>query len=518
MRIQEKIDVSGFVAWIVILGCYSVLASAGVFVFNSPDETAYAFIIDRVAHGLSFTLSDSLVQDFPWLHPRSFVSTFEGIVPVGFPMWSIILALFARVSNLVLTMWIGSVFLSTAFWPWYQMLRARVTRHAALFAASATMLAPPLVLYGNRTLFPNFALLTAILWVTWWLDYLVERRVFAFRMWFGWTMVAMLALFIRPVEAIWIVPIWMIWLRHASKRVWPSLIFGVCAMVVAYGLFQAHVYGSWFKTGYQLHDIATSSAIVSAGVADHVAGFNQLLPYGFHPRHIWLNIRVFFLQRLWPWTFILVVGIWIVRKRITRAWLLAIGWSVVVLFGVYGSGLYRDHVRMDAFTWGNSFLRYLLPYWFLLGWVWAELLHMMGRKSRGKRFMAYAASVALVVFGVVAVLYPLVLHDDESVLSVRREVLRYAQIRSVALAIFSSKDVILSDRSDKIFFPLIHTATPVPTMKEVRRLLQNEKDRRIGLFAQTLSQDQERVWAEAGIRLQPWRSFGRETLYLLTLL
>jgi hypothetical protein len=164
---------------------------------------------------------------------------------------------------------------------------------------------------------------------------------------------------------------------------------------------------------------------------------------------------------------------------------------------------------VGAVTIGNSFLRYLLPVAVLVS-VSVAYLH-----ERARGYLPAAAGmtffcVALSLFGV----YRAVNGDDESLLATRPELERYEDVRVAAGEWFGAQDVIISERSDKIFFPEYRAVSPMPRGEEVGRLV-NAKEIQVGLYVRPLSQKEKDKWRKYGVEPVELASYARERLYLL---
>jgi hypothetical protein len=105
--------------------------------------------------------------------------------------------------------------------------------------------------------------------------------------------------------------------------------------------------------------------------------------------------------------------------------------------------------------------------------------------------------------------------DNEGLIATRGELVRYQDIRRQAAEHFGPTDLILSERSDKVFFPDHRTAL-IPANLEVARLVKAHPEVRVGLFARPLSQSQADAWRKAGFEPNELLVSGREKLYLLS--
>ena len=111
-------------------------------------------------------------------------------------------------------------------------------------------------------------------------------------------------------------------------------------------------------------------------------------------------------------------------------------------------------------TIANSFLRYFLPIGPLCGWAFAFLWRRFAAVPQW-RTLGIVLAIFLSVFGV----YRAYFADDEGIWPTQQAVAEYTTIRTAAGRWFGPGDVILSDRSDKIFFPSFRAVSPVPPIE-----------------------------------------------------
>ena len=518
----------------ICMAIYSVLPSTMSGVYASPDETAHAVMTEDIARYARVSRPDAQVFDFPWLHPRSWVSVGSTIVPVGFLGWSVFLVPWYWVFGPKGLPWVGALVLVSGMWPFFHLVRDRLgvdKRRASIGALLATIVAwtfPSFIVYGNRGLFPNGPLLVFFLWACWLLA-LLRKTELSSRLrlatWIAAAVCIALTLTIRPVELVWMFPwwVWLGWGLRPSKR---EVIYGLLVFLITIlpaTVLAAKAYGGWFIVGYWLHDrvipplVAFSPEVLVNSVEKEVSR----LPYGFHPRHMWWNVWSFFFKRLWLWTIpttaLLVMGVYsfwrhhraerlrvIIRDLLP--FLLA-AWTGLYLLVIYGSGLYTDHIRIGAIAIANSFLRYTLPVACMIG-VAIGLWYVRATRD----WMRVGAVVMTVIF-VGGGIYQAGFADDEGIWRTRTELIRYAEIRETTIKNFESSAVIFSERSDKVSFPWRRAVSPMPSAVDMARLARLNID--VGLFARPLSQEQKDRWRQVGFDVQEVGSFGRERLYKL---
>lgn len=507
---------------ILLAGLGFVLPTVKSLVLASPDETAAYIISSRISNRQTAAIAEPLAEAFPWLHPRSWVSQGQYIVPVGFFGWPWFLSFF-RTMGTKIPLFIGTLIVLSGAYPLYCLLSV-FGKKGAFLGTMVFLTFPPFLLYANRSLFANGAMLAGFLWSVFLLKHLQGRELVGKK---DHALILLTALVIgltaavRPVEMLWILP-WLVWagqgVRYTKKQLtW--FISGFILVLVPLAFQALLTYGNPMLTGYQLADNPLPFEVrsTSPGMAPAAARFDHFLPYGFHPRNILWNIRSFFLSYLWAWMvplgifFILSFKTWkrpkTWRDFLHPTWLSL--WSALVLLVIYGSGLYMDNIRVGAVTIGNSFLRYTLP---LVVAVAVAVAYSWKRVAKNNKlaipFMLFV--VLLSAFGI----YKGMNGDDESILVTRPELERYAEVRASAKQWFSAKDIILSERSDKIFFPAFKTVSPLPPQSEIGRLV-NTVDAQVGLYVRPISQKEKDAWKKFGVDVIELDSFAREKLYLL---
>lgn len=501
------------IMWAAVLLCgaaYLILPSVGTTVFLSPDETAVAVAARSQVETGSFATTVELVKTVPWLHPRSFVAQNDRIIPVGFLGMPALISLVVRVAgDTGMALFTPCLVLLTVI-PLWSLARAW-GRAAQLSVAVAWMTFPTVILYANRGLFPNLPVVCLTVWVVWLLvrfqhlaGYAIAGSLFG------------LAASIRPTEVPWM----MLWCtvafvvatRGQSTRM-RLLRFGsflIPCMIVT-GLMAwvgRETYGSWFSAGYQLRDPAAPSIEVAPTVTPP-ASVLETWPFGFHPRNVWFNVKSYLLWYLAPWAVLSVVALGMLWRDTKRS---LVGVAVATagfLALLYGQGLYQDHVRVQNVSLANSFLRYMLPLVPLAVFGLGYLVSRLVRISR----VGVAASMTLVIGVVVFGVWTATIRDDEGIMANRTELFRYAAIRAESQELLDPYAVVLSDRSDKIFFPTFVAASPLPSVDRIRTLL-TDAHVPVALFIRSVTDEQLDTWRASGVDLAALLTAGNETLYL----
>jgi len=506
----------------------SVLPSLNLTVFSSPDETAAFLVSERLAHQQPVVVAEPLAEFFSWLHPRSWISQSKSIAPVGFLGWSWFLS-FIGIFGSLLIPWAASIITASGVVPLFLLLKSRFGRGAAVMGSLVYATFPTIVFYTNRSLFSNGAFITFGLWLFLLIQKLVQMEergkgsvLYRRAAYVLVGLMTALTLSFRPFEAIWFLP-WLLWMGRKlspTKGETYALTFGVLCVALPLALQANLAYGSPWLSGYLVHDNPVAQVLhLQATEQTAAQGSNVLfrfLPFGLHPRNAIWNIRHFLLEFLWPWICLFVAAtIVYVRlqrragKKLISAPIILMAWTTGILFVVYGSGLYLDNVRVGAITIGNSFLRYLVPLVPILAFATAFLWKEAIRFKYARPIIALFI-LLLCLYGP----FKAYIEDDEGLFYTRPELMRYAELRQETAKWFGEKDIILSERSDKIFFPDFRAVSPLPSPEEIGRLIK-DSGVKAALYVRPLSQKDRDSWREQGIELDDLTSSGRERLYLL---
>ncbi|MEI7512776.1 MAG: hypothetical protein WCK01_04965 [Candidatus Uhrbacteria bacterium] len=517
MHPVQKRGIWGLVAMFALLvPIYLVLPlSQGPFL-ASPDETANAEVIRQLAWYGRVAAPESLAVEFPWMHPRSFATHGANIVPVGFIGWPWVLSVF----SLILGLWIAPVLaalfgLSMAY-PLFRLLESEFGYKNAWLATLIAMTVPGMIVFGNRALFPQVGVLGFFLWSLWLLRRLkTESRTWPF------VVVGLLISFTcasRPTEMLWTLP-WLAWagwsLRPTQKQAIAALI-SFMIPILAIGVFAQIAYGGFWKSGYTMRDNVVATNLVGAihELPLQAASGSILFPFGIHPTHVAWNVLHYGFIMQWPWMIVLFIAVGFVLRHayISRSKFVAsqyvvpllAAWTGFALVAYYGHGLYSDNINGGSTTIANSFIRYLLPMSPVIGLAAAYLFRRIGK-------VAIPATIVLVLFGG----WMAFARDAEGILNTRAELMRYSSVREAAKTTFHPMDVILSERSDKIFFPAFRAVSPLPLPEQVAELSRAHAEIQIGLYVRPLAQAQADAWRTAGFEPIELGYFGREKLYLL---
>ncbi len=517
-------------------------------VWMSPDETANAVSAIVFSEKTTFKLNWDFTDQFSWAHPRSFVPLAgqAAMVPIGFLGMPLILALFAKLFGIYGVLLFTPFLVMATLWALYKSLPKDWSETVKLLCLAIWLSFPTVILYSNRSAFAQLVVVCLAIWIWWLLNPLrfslihpsLKLRVagkgdFNYLAIITAGFLCGLVGIIRPVELIWVLPVatcsyivqrtsynvvrdtWYV-IRSCLFFVVPFVLICLIGAIVGY-----KTYGQWFVSGYQVRTPVVSQAQDAVDVRDASAvSVLDVLPFEFHPRNILWNMKSYYGIFLWPWTLILIIalGLWIydmrkkekrLKKKEDQACFIALAWTAIFVLFFYGNGLYQDYFVPNRVSLGNSFLRYTLPLSIVLsiaaGYVMAKLWKHWSLKA-----LAVCLAVGLIAFGQ----WTATVRDDEGVVAVEHELARYSVIRNEAQGLDDQVDVVISDRSDKIFFPAFMAVSPMPDDKNIKDLVSSGK--KVGAFIRTQDDAGLYEWNKAGLPLKFEFTSGNESFYVIT--
>ncbi len=514
------------VVFLSALALYSFLpVFAPKAVWNSPDEMANAFFIERFATGSGLAVADSaFIRSDGLIRPRSVGVSGGLMVPGSFLGIIVIYALPVAMFGAGVLPFLTPFFTALALLAWGGILKRFLPLPAARITVILTALHPALWYYANRGLFHNVLFLDFVIFS---MFFFICQPFFAYSARVGASKplgalldgllggaTVVLALATRTFEIIWLAPLFAyLWWRYRAKVEKHTVISASAIILAAAAMFMAlsrFLFGSWLPSGY---------VVGAAGLQEEF--FSRLFPFGFSLRNIFLNSWNYAKVIFWWYTLIVGAGsAWLVIQRIrNRApkdlWLIFKIFIVVTvpLVFIYGSGQYLDTPDPSMATIGTSTVRYWLPLFVLClpfaGWV----LGIWWEKRRFYR----AAAIVLILFVVVFSLRIVFWGRGEGLVYVLRELRRYEDVRAKTIELTAESAIVISDRSDKIFFPYRHVVVGTASEETVSALPSLATIGPLYVYALKIAPDDPRIgmYGKMGFVLREEYGFGREALYSL---
>lgn len=410
--------------------------------FDSPDETATAYFVERMVDGLPVASPDAYIAAAQnRIHPRSVNIRTSALIPGGYLGFPALLAAagiwFGFGATFLITplVAVGGVVALT------YIARRFFDAQTAWLTGILGFMSPVLLYQASYPFLPNVAFASLALSGT---ALLLTAR---FRFWGG--MLVGLSLFVRPNEIIWLLPL-------AAALSWRNPVRPALGLLLGFAptfLGNAIVFGHPLATGY--HRFVGSAGSAAAPL---IYSGSLLFPFGFDSVRV---AKTILRAVLLLWWFFLpaaagLILIWKQNRRYAVAALALAAW-----FGaVYGS--YRgDALISELDSIGRAEFRYWLPVFFVFVPVVSYAIARLPRAG---------AAIASVVFVALSVYQVFFAHPD-SLLPVARRIRHYHELSSFVQDHTSPDAVIITARTDKIIFPERRVAEVVSDIGSDRELL-----------------------------------------------
>ena len=499
--------------------------------FISPDETGSAFFARAFAHTGSFRVFDGMNEWFEGvLHPRSVITDGAYLIPGSFLgltfLYGSLMKIFGSWSLTFLT----PVIVVIAMFAWNQILERWFDRRVALIASILTLFHPALWYYSARGLMPNVLFVCCAIFSVWFLTRLHPSEKPSVNLWKGKKEVFGLlaglffglALFVRLSEVYWLMPLMVALLiavrKTISARVVIFYTLGLLSVMGLVFVLNAFTYGHPLTFGYTFVSSVQPSVLVEnvSGVVLEKRSF--LLPFGFHPRAIFWHTWDYALRLFWWLTIPAFFALPIVFKDHKQKiyTLLTIGVALWLCVW-YGSWRLNDNPDPTQITIANSYVRYWLPVFVLSTPLIATSILWIAKHTRSKKQSAVlvcACILMLVGLNARSVFFA----GQDALVRVVATLEQSEQIRDRVFMIVPEESVIVTDRSDKLFFPGRHVLVPLRsdrTYAAIPRILTRVPVYYYGITLppEDLTYLNQRKFASLGLQITFMESFGVESLY-----
>ncbi|MBI4240037.1 hypothetical protein HY620_03545 [Candidatus Uhrbacteria bacterium] len=500
---------------IIFFLVYSFLSfsswSGSTIKFNSPDETANYYFARQIALTGNPWYEEPLLDASKGLvHPRSMTVAGSNVVPVSFLGMVYIYGGLANFFGVGILPYLTPFFAVVGVGFFALFLAQFFSRRIALLSSLLLFIHPAYWYNASRAMLPN-VLFIDILIIGCALTAVALKKIYQAKdtsvkpVW--WYLCLILgglgigtALSIRLSESLWVMGVFILVMAYGTLRRYISIRSGIGVSIgIAVPLLlllatNNHVYGNPMIFGYQTIDFQPSAVAfektVAAGQTRDIGSFfhwlsstltpfiQYILPFGFAPRTFLGQFQDYFAQMFW-WTVpFLLLGVGSFAAQFVRA--RSKGFGVQTFYGIcvlavsawliifYGSWTVHDNVAKEV-TIGNSYVRYWLPMFvFSLPFVAYGFFFLASRASRG---FVRSSVLTLCIATYCFFSFQLVLWQAPEGLFHTVRYLRenFSKLDSVSKSVPASA-IIISQRSDKIFFPEFKVASSFETFSEAALL------------------------------------------------
>jgi len=459
--------------------------------FTWPDETANYYFINNYINDSSFKsavpandIAEGLVK------PRSFNVVDSALVPGSFLGFLLIYGIIGKIIGLSLINYLTPLLAVIAGIYFYKIILRIFNPQIAFLSGLLFFINPAWWYYANLTMLPNIAFISLIIIGCYFLLKInISKPESASLFVILSAVLISLALTIRTNEFLWVLGLVALLIIVNYQRIkW----YYVILFMIFFGLtflpvltYNQLTYGDYLSFGYLRLD--QGSDLVSQlpsefKIADKSPVYNLFkfltLPFGFHSDNFLNNIYSYFIELFW-WLFVpAMIGLACLLKKIKKpSYLiyfiayLAISWYLILY---YGSWNFSDPFTLELNKIGLSYVRYFLPIYILSLPLVALFINRISTVIKRQPMKIIFNSVFVISFVMLSfnVVY---LSGNDNLQKVKQSINEYNQLNQRIVKVTEDKAIIISQRSDKIFFP-------------ERQVISKWQEQDIGKWSQLISQ------------------------------
>ncbi|MBU1164105.1 glycosyltransferase family 39 protein [Patescibacteria group bacterium] len=475
---------------VVFFAIYSYLpyhqfvgAKGGRIIFNSPDATGNYFFTKLLADQgtLRYFEPLNLVANSN-VHPRSVTVINSYLVPVSFLGMTLFYGLLGKIFGTGIIIFLTPLISAITVIFFYLLLKEIFNKNIALFSSLLLFIFPAFWVYTSRSMYHNvFVIDLFIISIYFLIKTLKDQKTIYVVIAAALLGVAIIS---RVSEMLWMLPAYFLVFAFFYKQIKIRYIYSSFAVLALCAIMLLTInqvlYSSPFATGYEEVPAATFQSVINEEVDEGVTApisvqqssnpivnllKGYLLPFGFHPQRAILNFYTYYPFFFW-WFFIPTCFgglIYLVRlfqkeedskfsKQILGSYLLIFIFVSAFLIIYYGSWRIIDRLDPKVVSLGTSYLRYFLfIYIFSLPFIGFLITEII--KFAKLKYLKPIVAVLLLLYFAFFSINLVMFKTDESIIAVKQRIDEYYVKAEKVFAITPEDSIIISERSDKIFFP-----------------------------------------------------------------
>ena len=475
--------------------------------WSSPDERTVFVFASQWADEGSFLLPRPISDDV--LLPRSVTVVGDHYAPVGFLGLFLILGTAMKLLGKTAALFVVPALAAGTPIVLFSLWRRWFSERTSFVAALLWGVFPAWAYYASRGLLPNVAFVSLLIYSLAAALYAREVKIRrqATMAWVLCGLLAGLALIIRPVEVLWVLPIALTLWLWSAKPVRAGLAALSAVLPIAWLAFwQSQTYGAWYKVGYSPFGLESTTQ-------------TGLFPFGIHPLLALQHVADYsFWVYGWALVFWLAGGFYLYKNHSKNAaykkYSLVFAFVSIYLVLYYGSWNISDHPNQDWISLGVAYNRYWLPIFALSMPLLAEGLRVVSARIR---FVSMPIAAALVLGASVATSFFL---GDDSLWAMQQHGVEYKQVQAFIETKTEPDSVIVAGREEKFLWPqrsVLYTSDNTFTFaQDVQPLLSARAVYWLTPLPQSHVADvEQRLFAPQNQSLQLVGKHGEYTLYLI---
>lgn len=455
-------------------------------IFNWPDANANYFFAKVFAesHVFYFPESLNLISD-NLLHTRS-INVYDGnLVPISFLPSIFLFGIFFKVLGGANILWLTPALASVSVFIAYKLIY-KIFGDIKISFISALLLLPlaPWLYFSNVVMLPTILFIFLVL-----LGWLFITHYFHKQNLVYWTLGSIfltLAVLVRPTELVWLTVIsslvlyWNKHKLHLGHLFWGGFIFVL--FISGFLYLNKITYGAYLATGYSNLQTGNLPTETNLGATSIINYFKLLfVPFGFNWRLVASNFVNYILEIIWPFIIFILAGLyflWLKLKNKQRQYILWQRYLIIffitsfLILLYYASWDLADPLVKHLNKISISYIRYFMPIYLLMIPVVAygfKRLFFAGQRFNRPAIGYFMLSIVAIVFIRMAFY-----SENDGLIKNRENIIEYYyQYQNVSKSI-PANSIIISDRSDKVFFPKYKVVAPqgdLPLWPRVANLL-----------------------------------------------
>ncbi len=401
------------------------------------------------------------------IKPRSFNVYNGNLVPGSFLGMLLLYGLIGKITGIWLAQFLTPLLAVLGVILFYKILLKVFEPKIALISALLMFSFPAWWYYANFPMVPNIAFITCLLAGFY---FLVNIKPEFNRINFLWVALASvflaLGMTIRTNEFLWVsgIVVLLAAVNYKMLRWHYLLIFSAAFILVFTPVFYFNhlTYGNFLSFGYlRLESGLTLGAALPTEFKTtssdwfNLAGF-IFFPFGIHPRVIMANLSAYLL-RLFSIFFVSALAGFVIflkkySSRNQALYFLSTLAAGSYLLIYYGSWVLEDTLTMKLNLLGVSYVRYFLPiYLMALPYAAICIIWLIGLFKNKIVKLAVAVIIVITIFaGSLNLLYR---QGEDNLLKKKENLTDNQQILRQVITLTEDNAVIISQHSDKVFFP-----------------------------------------------------------------
>ncbi|MBT7553465.1 hypothetical protein HN670_03285 [bacterium] len=457
--------------------------ATGHLIFNWPDANANYFFSQLFASQGQFSILEVFnhVTD-NLLHTRS-INVLDGwLVPMTF-LWPIIIfgsifKVFGGGLILFLTPLLAS---ATVFILYKLFVHIFADQKIAFITALLLLPLGPWLFFANVVMLPT--VLFIFLLSSGLLALVVSIKHNSNLTFLLSSLLTALALVVRPTEFIWVAAMLSALYYFNYKKIAHTKIIIFLAILFIFAFLTLWlnklVYGGWFNFGY-LNLQANSFTSELNNQENNIWAWLKLfiLPFGWNTKGFILNTWEYLIKILWPYWLLIIATSWLFFKKrktnkIWRQYFIVSKIVGILLLIYYASWDLIDPLVKQYNTISISYVRYFLPLYILAMPVVALAIQFLFSFKNKKQALIIKTGV-VIILGIFS-LHLAFLSPHDGLKQNKITLLSYYQQFDKVQKIVPAGSVMLTERSDKLFFPYYKVIVPqgdLPLWPRLEKLAQ----------------------------------------------